>query len=49
MVATIAVTNYKKLPLIGNNAKTQTLAFLISTQAVALLGFPNEDRENFIA
>ena len=38
-----------QLPLFGDNAKTQALADLTYTQAVALLGVPAEDREKFIA
>jgi len=38
-----------QIPLFGNNAKTQAIADLTYTQAVALLGVPAEDREAFIA
>lgn len=37
-----------QLTLLGNNAKTQALADLTYTQAVALLGIPEEEREAFI-
>jgi hypothetical protein len=37
-----------QISLFGDNAKTQALAHLSYTQAVALLGVPGEDREKFI-
>jgi hypothetical protein len=37
-----------QLTLFGNNAKTQALAHLSYTQAIALLGIPAEEREQFI-
>lgn len=37
-----------QLPLFGDNAKTQALASLSYTQAVALLGIPADQREAFV-
>lgn len=37
-----------QLTLLGDNSKSQALGNLSYTQAIALLGIPSEDRENFI-
>lgn len=37
-----------QITLLGDNAKSQAIANLSYTQAVALLGVPEEERENFI-
>lgn len=37
-----------QLSLLGNNAKSQALADLTYTQAVALLGIPEDEREEFV-
>ena len=37
-----------QIPLFGDNAKSQALGNLSYTQAVALLGVPEEDREEFV-
>lgn len=37
-----------QITLLGNNAKSQALANLSYTQAVALLGIPEEERESFV-